>query len=194
MSNMYVICGCNGAGKTTASYTILPETLQCAEFVNADEIAKGLSPFNPESVTIAAGRLMMARVRKLLSMNEDFALETTLATRAVQKIITDAKSRNYKVSLLYFWLNSPELALMRVAERVRNGGHNVEETVVRRRYAQGLKNLFDIYCSMVDHFLIIDNSITPSEIVAEGGPDNLQIFNHSKYQIMQNYEKNKSQC
>ena len=118
---LYIISGCNGAGKTTASYTVLPEILECKEFVNADEIAKGLSPFNPEGVAIDAGKLMIKRIRELLDNREDFAFETTLAPRNYVKLIKEAQSKGYVVTLLYFWLESPELAVQRVAQRVRNG-------------------------------------------------------------------------
>lgn len=102
MPKLYIIAGCNGAGKTTASYTVLPEMLDCREFVNADEIAKGLSPFNPESVAIDAGRLMLQRMDDLLIAGEDFAFETTLATRSYVKFIDQAHAMGYFVSLLFF--------------------------------------------------------------------------------------------
>ncbi len=106
MPNLYIISGCNGAGKTTASYTVLPEMLQCKEFVNADEIAKGLSPFQPEKVAIEAGRIMLKRIKELLDSNADFAFETTLATKSYAKTVLDAQAKGYHVTLLYFWLNS----------------------------------------------------------------------------------------
>ena len=121
MPKLYIIAGCNGAGKTTASYTVLPEMLDCREFVNADEIAKGLSPFNPESVAIDAGRLMLQRMDDLLIAGEDFAFETTLATRSYVKFIDQAHAMGYFVSLLFFWLPTPELAIVRVATRVSKG-------------------------------------------------------------------------
>lgn len=107
MPKLYIIAGCNGAGKTTASYTVLPEMLDCKEFVNADEIARGLSPFNPEHVAIEAGRLMLRRMDDLLEENADFAFETTLATRSYTKFIERAHQKGYFVSLLYFWLPTP---------------------------------------------------------------------------------------
>jgi len=108
--NLYIIAGCNGAGKTTASFTILPEILDCKEFVNADEIAKGLSPFQPEKVSIEAGRIMLHRISELLDQNENFAFETTLATRSYKNRILETKMKNYNVTLLFFWLKNPELA------------------------------------------------------------------------------------
>ena len=168
-SRLYIIAGCNGAGKTTASYTILPEILQCREFVNADEIAKGLSPFNPESMSIMAGRLMVTRINELLGVSASFALETTLSTRSYTSLIRKAHEMGYKVSLIYFWLQSPELAEMRVAKRVKEGGHDIPSNVLRRRYQSGIKNLFELYMPIVDYWMIFDNSQPTRVMVAEGG-------------------------
>ena len=131
---LYIIGGCNGAGKTTASYTVLPEILECREFVNADEIAKGLSPFNPESVAIEAGRLMLLRIDELLKANVSFSIETTLSTKSYQKLVHRAQQQSYQVKLIFFWLDSPETAIRRVAQRVREGGHNIPQDVIVRRY------------------------------------------------------------
>ena len=122
---LYIIAGCNGAGKTTASYSVLPDLLNCREFVNADEIAKGLSPFNPESVAIEAGKLMLQRINLLLCQRKTFAIETTLATRSYASLIKRAHEKGYQVVLLFFWLSSPEMAIERVAKRVSEGGHNI---------------------------------------------------------------------
>ncbi len=122
MPNLYIVAGCNGAGKTTANFTILPEMLSCREFVNADNIAAGLSPFNPESVAIEAGRLMLSRIHELLEGGGDFAFETTLATRSYVSFVRKAQKVGYKVTLLFIWLNSPATAMQRVADRVAKGG------------------------------------------------------------------------
>ena len=127
--NLYVIAGCNGAGKTTASFTVLPEMLNCREFVNADEIAAGLSPFNPEGVAIQAGRLMIDRIIHLLKEGATFAFETTLSTRSYVKLIQQAQKRGYFVTLLFFSLTTPEQAVKRVAKRASQGGHNTVATV-----------------------------------------------------------------
>ena len=119
MPNLFIISGCNGAGKTTASMTVLPETLECHEFVNCDEIAKGLNPLNPDSAKIAAARLMLPRIKRLIAHDADFAIETTLATKSYHALVKSAQEKGYDVKLLYFWLQSPELALKRVAERVK---------------------------------------------------------------------------
>lgn len=143
--NLYIIAGCNGAGKTTASYTILPKIMDCREFVNADEIAKGLSPFQPETVAFESGRIMINRINDLLRENESFAFETTLSTKSYKQKILQAKRQGYTVTLLFFWLNNIELAKQRVRTRVIEGGHNIPEDVIERRYLKGIYNLFDIY-------------------------------------------------
>ena len=168
--NLYIIGGCNGAGKTTASYTVLPEVLGCREFVNADEIARGLSPFNPSSVTQAAGRIMVGRIRELLGKDETFAIETTLS-RTYLSLVRQAHAKGYIVTLIFFWLRTPELALQRVAERVRNGGHDIPALTTRRRYVAGITNFFELYADAVDCWVVYDNSISPRTIVARGGKD-----------------------
>lgn len=166
--NLYIIAGCNGAGKTTASYTILPEILDCREFVNADEIARGLSPFNPGGMAIEAGKLMLKRIKELLSRDESFAIETTLATRSYINLVHQAHAKGYRVTLVFFWLNKPELALQRIAARVRNGGHDIPEQTARRRYVAGINNLFDLFIPAVDYWMIYDNSESPCLPVAQG--------------------------
>jgi predicted ABC-type ATPase len=188
--NLYIISGCNGAGKTTASYTVLPEVLHCKEFVNADEIARGLSPFNPESVAIEAGRLMLQRIEDLLVKEESFSIETTLATKSYINLVRRAHVKGYTVRLLFFWLNSPELALQRIAERVAKGGHNIPEPIVRRRYVAGICNLFRLFMSEVDSWEIYDNSEYPAIQIARGGKDDeTSIIVESTYKTIAEYVK-----
>ena len=188
--NLYIISGCNGAGKTTASYTVLPEILDCREFVNADEIARGLSPFNPESVAIEAGRLMLQRIEDLLAKDETFSIETTLATKSYISLVRRAQSKGYIVRLLFFWLNSPELALQRIAERVAKGGHNIPEPIVRRRYVAGINNLFRLFMSEVDSWEIYDNSVFPAIHIATGGKgDETSIIVEYTYNKIAEYVK-----
>jgi predicted ABC-type ATPase len=130
MPNLYIISGCNGAGKTTASYTVLPEILNCKEFVNADNIAAGLSPFNPESVAFESGRLMIQRINELVAHKVDFAFETTLSTRSYVSFVKKAKEIGHEITLLYFWLSSSEMAIERVAKRVSKGGHNIPTEII----------------------------------------------------------------
>ena len=174
MPNLYIIAGCNGAGKTTASFTIFPEILNCNQFVNADNIAYGLSPFNTESVAIEAGKIMLQRIEELLLSGEDFAIETTLTTRSYVAMIRKAQASGYKVSLIYIWLNSPQLAIQRVAERVSNGGHNIPTHVIERRYFRGIKNLFELFMPICDVWLVADNSDNQlTQIAINSGFENL---------------------
>ena len=152
MERLYIIAGPNGAGKTTASYTILPEIFHCKEFINADEIARGISPFNPDTVSIQAGKIMLKRFSELLERGETFAIETTLSLISYVKFIKRAKEREYEITLLFLWLNSPELAMTRVKTRVKEGGHNIPAEVIERRYYTGLKNLFHLYIPIVNNY------------------------------------------
>jgi predicted ABC-type ATPase len=168
MANLYIIAGCNGAGKTTASYTVLPEMLNCKEFVNADIIAAGLSPFKPESVAFEAGRIMLHRIHQLIEEKADFGFETTLAAKSYISLIKIARESGYEISLLYFWLSSPEFAISRVAKRVRKGGHYIPRDVIERRYYRGISNLFKLYIPACDNWMVIDNTAV-SIVVAQGG-------------------------
>lgn len=195
--DLYIIAGCNGAGKTTASFTILPNILNCREFVNADEIARGLSPFQPEKVSFEAGRIMIERINDLLNSKENFAFETTLATRSYRSKIFLAKEKGYNVTLLFFWLQNVNLAVERVRTRVLEGGHHIEADVIKRRYMRGIKNLFEIYLPIVDEVMIFDNSKGKSDLIAEKNIDsevevlNAAKFNQLKNQYHENVQKNR---
>ena len=141
MPVLYIIAGPDGAGKTTASYTLLPEVFGINQFVNADEIAKGLSPFSPELVALESGRIMLARIKTLIKEKQSFGFETTLTTLTYKNYIREAKDAGYTVKLIFLWLNSPELAKERVKKRVTEGGHNIPDNVIERRYVKGIKNL-----------------------------------------------------
>ncbi|MDE5956083.1 MAG: zeta toxin family protein [Bacteroidales bacterium] len=173
MPRLYIISGCNGAGKTTASYSMLPEMLECSEFVNSDEFAKGLSPFNPEKASIQASRYMIMKIRYLLKRRQDFAVETTLATRTLLKTVRMAQEAGYSVTLLYFWLSSPELAVERVRARVEAGGHNIPEETIRRRYQVGIGYFFHYYAPVCERWILADNSQIPFRVIAEGAKDEI---------------------
>jgi predicted ABC-type ATPase len=182
---VYIIAGCNGAGKTTASYSILPAILDCKEFVNADEIAKGLSPFRPEKAAFEAGRIMLERINFLLTQDDNFAFETTLSTRSYRNKLLTAKSRGYAVKLLFFWLPSQEMAVKRVSMRVREGGHHIPTDVVRRRYLRGIQNLFKIYISLCDEWAVFDNSDKPM-LIADGTPTETDVVDFNKWTTFKN--------
>ena len=190
MSRMYIISGPNGAGKTTASYTMLPDLLNLHTFVNADEIADELSPQDPEREMIRASRLMLERMDQLIEKGEDFAVETTLATRTLAGTITRAQHKGYMVGIFYFWLKSDDLAVKRVAIRVSSGGHNVPEATIRRRYRQGMENLRNIYLPLCNYWVLIDNSTRQGKWIAEGGLSTAtRVYNKRIYNLIMNIDK-----
>jgi len=175
MPRLFIISGCNGSGKTTASYTALPELLGCSEFVNSDEFAKSFSPFSPEKASVAASRYMLLKMRRLLDRKKDFCIETTLATRFLLKVIEDAQKDGYYVTILYLWLYSPELAISRVRARVASGGHNIKEETIRRRYNVGLHYLFRDFMPLCDRWILCDNSEDKLKIVAENSEAGITV-------------------
>jgi predicted ABC-type ATPase len=184
-NNLYIIAGCNGAGKTTASFTILPDILDCKEFVNADEIAKGLSPFQPEKVALEAGRIMLTRIDGLMESGVNFSFETTLATKSYKHRIAAAKNKGYTVTLIFFWLQNVSLAVERVKTRVKEGGHNIETNVIERRYLNGIKNLFEIYIPIVDELMVFDNSEGYPELIAEKSlTSDMNVINQDKFSTL----------
>jgi predicted ABC-type ATPase len=170
MPTLYIIAGPNGAGKTTLAGELLKE-IGVIEFVNADNIAKGISPFNTKAVEFLAGRLMLERINQLISLNENFAIETTLSSRTYVSLCKQLIKKKYKIYLFFISLSDYQLAQKRVRERVKRGGHNIPEEVVKRRFNRGLENLNKHFLQLADHCLIIDNSEnTPIKIcVSENG-------------------------
>lgn len=162
---LYIIAGCNGAGKTTASFSLLPSILNCDIFINADEIAREIAPGEVEKVAFEAGRQMIEQINARIRERETFAFETTLSARSYRETILFAQALGYHVTLLFFWLESVEMAIDRVARRVKEGGHNIETEVIRRRYNRGIKNLFEIYIPLVSETMINNNSFGIPELV-----------------------------
>lgn len=191
MRKMYVISGCNGAGKTTTSFTLLPELLKCNNFVNADSIAYGLSPLNPKAADFQAGRLMLDRIKHLIESKETFAFETTLTTLSYKNIFTEAKKNKFEITLLYIWLNNHKLAIQRVNERKRLGGHFVPEEIIKRRYYKGLINFYKIFKNYSDNWYIFDNSyIKPVQVASGFGKSEIRIHNKIIYKnITDTYDR-----
>lgn len=193
MPRLFIISGCNGSGKTTVSYAILPEMLGCREFVNSDEFAKSLAPFNPESAYVGASRFMLLKMRRLLERKEDFCIETTLATRFLLRMIKEAQEDGYYVTILYLWLSSPDLAVERVKARVVAGGHNIKEETVRRRYHVGLHYLFRDFMPICDRWILYDNSENKFALVAESSENGLTVRDPEKFSkiktVNEAYEK-----
>jgi predicted ABC-type ATPase len=173
---LYIVAGPNGAGKTTFARTFLPEYARCKEFVNADLIASGLSPFSPEVASLRAGRLLLEQIRWLASTRRDFGFETTLAGVTYVSLFRRLKDEGYRIHLFFLWLPSVELALARIADRVRRGGHHIPEPVVRRRFHKGVQNLFTLYRPLLDLWMLFDNSGAEPLMVAREEIGELRVF------------------
>jgi predicted ABC-type ATPase len=163
---LIVMGGPNGAGKTTAAEMLVPQLMTVREFVNADKIAAGLSPYNVESQAVAAGRLMLQRISNLLKKDESFIFESTLATKGFVKTLEQAKEQGYHRSLIYIWLPDIETAKSRVAYRVKQGGHNIPDKDIERRYGRSLHNLFHLYWDHFDQIKIYNGAETPADLIA----------------------------
>ena len=167
LKDIIIIGGPNGAGKSTSAPAIIPRRLDIREFVNADEIARGLSPFNPEGAAIAAGRLLVERIQALIRSGESFAFETTCAGRAHAHWLRECKMHDWRVTFIFLWLPTPEAALDRVAKRVREGGHGIPKDIVIRRWRAGAANMRNIYLPLSDVAMIYDNSDGGRVLIAE---------------------------
>ena len=167
VKNAYIIAGPNGSGKTTFARLFLPHYAVCNNFVNADLIALGLSPFAPNSVAISAGKLVIQQINDYAGRGADFAFETTLSGRAYLGLLGRLRERGYRLSRFFLWLPSPELSIARIRERVREGGHNVPSEDVRRRYARGIHNFLELYEPILDSWMLFDNSGTKPVLIAK---------------------------
>jgi predicted ABC-type ATPase len=181
MPTLYIIGGCNGAGKTTASKSLLPEILNCREFVNADAIAAGISPYAPEKVAMPAGRIMLERIKQLVAEKQTFAIETTLSTKSYAGLVKNCKELGYRIVLIFFWLKSSKLAIQRVADRVSKGGHFIESAVIKRRYRKGITNLFQLFIPLADVTAIFNNSGEKPLLIAEYHAGKQIVFNHEDF-------------
>lgn len=175
-----IIAGPNGAGKSTCGPAVLQNHFHISEFVNADTIATGLSAFNPETVAISASRIMLKRIKQLAESKVNFAFETTLASRTFAPWIKHLKQQGYQFTLVYFWLHTPELAIERVAERVRFGGHSVPTETIKRRYQKSISNFFGLYQPLADHWCFLDNSDKENPVLIAEGNQVSNIIVHQK--------------
>lgn len=165
----------------------MPELLNCFEFVNADNIAKGLSPFNVEKVAFEAGRIMLMRIDELLKQGVDFAIETTLSTKSYVSLIHQARETGYKITLIYVWLESPKYAIERVAIRVSKGGHNIPSPIIERRYQRGLENLIHLFIPIVDFWVVVNNTNNNLDEIANGSKNiDVEIKNHYLWTLIEN--------
>ena len=186
---LYIIAGSNGAGKTIFAREFLPHYAECPEFVNADLIAGGLSPFAPERAAIHAGRLMLEQIHFLSNRGLDFGFETTLSGRSYVKLLHHLKKKGYHIHLFFLWINSIKLALERIKIRVRSGGHNIPESIVRRRFSRGLYNFFNFYQMIVDSWVIFDNSADTPKMIAYAESGKLEILDPGLFSMLLKYKE-----
>ena len=180
-----IVAGINGAGKTTASRHVLRDVLGMPCFVNADAIARGLNGFNPESEAAKAGRVMLDHLRELAARRADFSFETTLAGRTYAATLADLKAVGYEVYLFYYWLDSPETSITRVAERVRSGGHHIPEATIRQRYAKSVRNFFELYRPLCTEWRVYDNSGESPRFVAFGDEGSETILDPDTWDLIE---------
>ncbi len=179
-----IIAGPNGAGKSTLAPYLLRDAFELSEYVNADTIALGLSAFSPASVAFRAGRIMLERLHDLARERASFAFESTLASRTYAPWIRELKRRGYGFHLVYLWLRTPEMAVERVKERVRKGGHHVPEETVRRRYRRGLRNFLELFMPLADTWAFYDNSQAelPIAVATGNGDGDVTVYDADLWQ------------
>jgi len=186
--NVYIIAGPNGSGKTTFARLFLPEYVNCPNFVNADLIALGLSPFEPRSAAIKAGKLVLGQIHEFSERGLDFAFETTLSGTSYVRLLQELKARGYSVHLFYLWIPSPDLAIQRIKERVREGGHDVPSEDVKRRFTRGINNFFKIYEPILDSWMMFDNSREKPVLIAKRKNGTKQVIDQNLFNVALNFK------
>lgn len=184
--NLYVIAGPNGSGKTTFAMKFMPEFVKCPNFVNADLIAKGLAPFDPERAALKAGKLVLQQLEEYSRQGVDFGFETTLSGRAYYKKFKQLKDAGYRLHLFFLWIPSSELAIARIKERVAGGGHNIPDKDVKRRFNRGMKNFLELYNRIFDTWMLFDNSGLKPALIAKNINGVLKIIRKELYKKIQN--------
>jgi predicted ABC-type ATPase len=182
--NVYIIAGPNGSGKTTFAREFLPDYVNCPNFVNADLIAIGLAPFEPRAAAIKAGKLVLQQIHEYATRGVDFAFETTLSGKAYAALLSKLKKKGYGLHLFFLWVPSPELAIARIKDRVAEGGHNVPDEDVRRRFARGIRNFFNLYESLLDSWMFFDNSTAKYVLIAKRKNGHIEVINEDLFRII----------
>ena len=182
--NIYIIAGPNGAGKTTFAEEFLPNYVKCPTFVNADMIARGLSPFSPDIAALKAGRLLLEQIETYAGKRIDFAFETTLSGVTYLSRLKDLKKEGYGIHLFFLWIPDVKLSLARVASRVKMGGHDISEKVVRRRFQKGIRNFFKLYRPILDSWMLFDNSGNVPHEIAKEESGKIDIYDRKLYEII----------
>lgn len=183
--NIYIIAGPNGSGKTTFATMFLPDYAKCPNFVNADLIARGLAPFEPSNAAIKAGKLVLQQIHEFAERGVDFAFETTLSGKSYVSLLKKLKEKGYTLHLFFLWIPSPELAMTRIKERVREGGHDVPAEDVKRRFARGINNFFQLYESIFDSWMLFDNSKAKPELIAKRRNSHIEMINDNLFKTIE---------
>ena len=190
---LHIIAGPNGAGKSTFARVYIPRVADSCPFLNADMIAARLSPSNPDRVAFEAGRQMLQAMKELSEKRSSFAIETTLSGKSYLTTFMNLRKQGYQTHLHFLWLPSEDMAVARVASRVRHGGHNIPEPVIRRRFKLGIKNFFSSYSKAVDSWILYNSSAVPQRIIAESLERNLRVVDSNLYnQIKRSIDHDRS--
>ena len=182
MPKLYIVAGPNGSGKTTFAREFLPYYARCSNFINADLIARGLSPFLPSVMGIKAGKLLLLQVQEFIKQKADFAFETTLAGKSYVNLINEAKGKGYLIHIFFLWIPDVKLAQERIKQRVKEGGHNVPTEDVKRRFSRSLRNFIGLYGPLCDTWILFDNAGEKPVVVAKETKKGLKIINVSLYE------------
>ena len=180
--NVYIIAGPNGSGKTTFAKEYLPDYAKCQNFVNADLIAQGLSPFSPRSAAIRAGRLVLEQIHRLADKGVDFAFETTLSGKSYLPFLDELKKKGYAISIFFLWIPNPELAVDRIKDRVAAGGHDVPAIDVKRRFHRGLYNFVNYYKPLADTWFLFDNADALPKLIARRKGGHTDIVDNEAFE------------
>lgn len=182
---VYIIAGPNGSGKTTFAKLFLPDYAKCPNFINADLIAQGLAPFQPRAVAVKAGKLVLQQIHQYAEREIDFAFETTLSGKSYVNLLTELKAKNYALHLFFLWVPSPELAILRIKDRVAEGGHNVPVEDVRRRFIRSVDNFFKLYEPLFDSWMLFDNSKTKPVLIAKRRNSHKEVLDEELFTMIQ---------
>lgn len=188
---VYIIAGPNGSGKTTFAKLFLPDYVNCPNFVNADLIAQGLAPFEPRAAAIKAGKLVLQQIHEYAKRGVDFAFETTLSGKSYANLLIELQKKGYALHLFFLWIPSPELSIARIKDRVAEGGHNVPAEDVRRRFTRGIRNFLTLYESLLDSWMLFDNSKAKPVLIAKRRNGHQEVVNSELFTLVQRSRGNK---
>ncbi|MBU1061755.1 MAG: zeta toxin family protein [Candidatus Omnitrophica bacterium] len=187
--NVYIIAGPNGSGKTTFATKFLQDYVKCSNFVNADLIAHGLSPFSPRTAAIKAGKLVISQIHEFANAGVDFAFESTLAGKSNVNLFKELKIKEYKLHIFFLWIPNADLAITRIKDRVKEGGHNVASQDVRRRFKRSIDNFFKLYQPLIDSWMFFNNAGAVPVLIGKGRNGQISIVNEELFKRINGLER-----